>query len=46
LGQDQAVGDEADDVADFLPLQIAVEGGNGKAGIRPEENQGIRIGLF
>ena len=40
------VGDEADDIADLLPLQIAIERRHGKAGIGPEKDQGVGIGSF
>jgi hypothetical protein len=46
LFQDPAVSDEADDLADILPLQIAVERGNGKAGIGPEEDECPGISLL
>ena len=46
MSQDPVVGDEADDIADLLLLQIAIERRHGETGIGPEEDQGSGIGLF
>ena len=46
LCQEPVVGDEADNIADLgLLFQIAIEGGHGKTGIGPKEDQGLGIGL-
>jgi hypothetical protein len=37
---------EADDITDLLLFQIVIEGGHGKTGIGPKEDQGSRIGLL
>jgi hypothetical protein len=45
LGQNPVVGNEPNNVADLLLLQIAIARGNGKPGIRPEQDQCSGIGF-